>query len=105
MNRITMIVHNMRFLLLNDLLKDLLDATWSVGRVAFGLTAQRDEYASRNGKDRQDHAEVINNQTGYQAPSDEKDRQQDHADIPGDVHGAFCFLFFNECADRWWLSA
>jgi hypothetical protein len=28
-NRIMMIVHNMRFLLLNDLLKDLLDATWS----------------------------------------------------------------------------
>jgi hypothetical protein len=27
--RITTIVHNMRFLLLNDLLNDLLDATWS----------------------------------------------------------------------------
>jgi len=34
--RITTIVHNMRFLLLND----LLEATWSVDRVADDLTAQ-----------------------------------------------------------------
>jgi hypothetical protein len=32
--RITMIVHNMRFLLLND----LLESTWSVGRTADDLT-------------------------------------------------------------------
>jgi hypothetical protein len=34
--RITMIVHNMRFLLLYD----LLDATWSLDRVTVDLTAQ-----------------------------------------------------------------
>jgi hypothetical protein len=32
--RITTIVHNMRFLLLNDLLKDLFEATWSLDRMA-----------------------------------------------------------------------
>jgi hypothetical protein len=36
MNRITMIVHNMRFLLLNA----LLEAAWSPDRVAIGLAAR-----------------------------------------------------------------
>jgi hypothetical protein len=53
-NRITMIVHNMRFLLLND----LLEATRSLDRVAIDLTAQQDEDASRDGEDRQDHAQA-----------------------------------------------
>ena len=48
--RIATIVHTMRFLLLND----LLEATWSVDRVAVDLTAQQDENSSRIGEDRQE---------------------------------------------------
>jgi hypothetical protein len=59
--RITIIVHNMRFLLLNDLLKDLLvGATWSLDRVTVDLTAQQDEKTGSDGDDRQDHAEAAN---------------------------------------------
>jgi transposase len=54
MNRITMIVHNMRFLLLND----LLEATRCQDRVAFELTVQQDENSSRDGEDRQDQAQA-----------------------------------------------
>jgi hypothetical protein len=48
----------MRFLLLNDLLKYIFDATWSIDRVTVDLTAQQDEDASCDGDDRQDHAEA-----------------------------------------------
>ena len=82
-----MIVHNMRFLLLND----LWEATWSLDRVAVDLTAQQDEDASRDGEDRQDHAEAIKTQKLYQAPGDEKDGQQEHAYISGDMHGGTLF--------------
>ncbi len=72
-----MIVHNMRFLLLND----RLDATWSLDRVAVDLTAQQDEDAGRDGEDRQDYAEATKTQKLYQAPGNEKDGQQEHADV------------------------
>ncbi len=68
-----MIVHNMRFLLLND----RLDATWSLDRVAVDLTAQQDEDAGRDGEDRQDYAEATETQKLYQAPGNEKDGQQE----------------------------
>ena len=56
--RITMIVHNMRFLLLNDLVNNLLEATWSVDRVAVDLTVQQDEDASRDGEDRHNYGQA-----------------------------------------------
>jgi hypothetical protein len=51
MNSITMMVHNMRFLLLND----RVDATWLKNQTAVDLTAQQDENAGRDGKDRHDY--------------------------------------------------
>jgi hypothetical protein len=54
MNRITMIVHNMRLLLLNG----VLEATWSLDQVAVDLTAQQDEDAGRDGEDRQNNAQA-----------------------------------------------
>ncbi len=57
--RITTIVHNMRLLLLNDLLKDLLvDATRSIDQVTVGLTAQQDEDTGCDGEDRQDNTQA-----------------------------------------------
>jgi hypothetical protein len=56
--RITMIVHNMRFLLLNNLMKDLSDATWSLDRVIFDLAAQQDEDAGSDGKDSHNHTQA-----------------------------------------------
>jgi len=51
MNRITMIVHNMRFLLENYLLK----VTRSADPMTVDLTAQQDEDAGCDGKDRHNH--------------------------------------------------
>ena len=62
--------NDMRFLLLNELLKYIFDATWSMDRVTVDLTAQQDEDTSRDGDDRQDHAEATNTQKCYQAPGD-----------------------------------
>jgi hypothetical protein len=50
-NRITMIVHNMRFLLMNDLLKDLFETTRSFDQAAGYLAFQQDEDAGCKGKD------------------------------------------------------
>jgi hypothetical protein len=41
MNRITMMVHNMRFLLLNDPWKDQLEVTWSSDRVTVDYRPSR----------------------------------------------------------------
>jgi hypothetical protein len=46
--------NDMRYLLLND----LLDATWSSDQVTVYLTAQQDEYAGRDGEDRQDNTQA-----------------------------------------------
>jgi len=54
MIRITMIVHIMRFLLLND----RLEASGSFDRVAVDLTAQQDENSGRDGEDRQNQAQA-----------------------------------------------
>jgi hypothetical protein len=51
------------------------------------LTAQQDEDASRNGEDRQNHTQAADPEQLYQAPGDEKDSQQEHADILGEPHG------------------
>jgi hypothetical protein len=77
----------MRFLLLND----LFEASWSLDQVVFNLAVQQDENAGRDGENRQDHTEATNAQKLYYAPGDEKDGQQDHADIPGEVHGGTPF--------------
>ena len=53
--RITMIVHNMRFLLLNVL---LLEAIWSVDRVTVDLTIQYDENSDSDGEDRQNQVQA-----------------------------------------------
>jgi hypothetical protein len=55
------------------------------------LTIQQDEDAGCDGEDRQDYAEAANAQECYQAPGDEEDCQQDHADISGEVHGGAPF--------------
>ncbi len=62
-------------------MNDRLDATWSLDRVAVDLTAQQDEDAGRDCEDRQDYAEAIEIQKLYQAPGNEKDGQQEHADV------------------------
>jgi hypothetical protein len=43
------------------------------------LTAQQDENASRDGKDRQNNTKTTNAKKRYHAPGDKKDGQQDHA--------------------------
>jgi hypothetical protein len=43
-----------------------------LARVAINLAAYQNEYACRNGEDRQDHAEATNAQKLYYAPGDEK---------------------------------
>jgi hypothetical protein len=86
--------NDMRFLLLNELLNYIFDATWSIDRVTVDLTAQQDEDAGRDGDDRQDHAKAANTQKCYQAPGNEKNSQQDHTDISGDMH--VCTPFFSE---------
>ena len=57
-------------------------------RMAVSLTLQQDEDAGRDGEDRQDHPEAIDTQKLDQAPGDEKDSQQEHAYVSGDVHGS-----------------
>ena len=57
-NRITMMVHNMRFLLLNDQFNDLLEATRPVDRVAVDLTLQQNEDAGRDGEQPHDQTEA-----------------------------------------------
>ena len=52
--RMMMIVHNMRFLLLND----LLEATWSVDQATVDLTVQEDENSGRDGEDCQEQAQA-----------------------------------------------
>jgi hypothetical protein len=71
--RTTMIIqsNDMRFLLLNELIQYIFNATWSIDRVTVDLTAQQDENAGRDGDDRQDHAEAANTQKCYQAPGNE----------------------------------
>ena len=51
-------VHNMRLLLLNDLLKDLLDSTRSVDRAAVGLAADQDEDSGCDGEDRHNNVQA-----------------------------------------------
>jgi hypothetical protein len=84
----------MRFLLLNDLLKDLLEAAWSLDRVAVDLTAQQDEDASRDGEDRHNNAQAREAQAEQcnQTVQNEPDCQQEHANISGDVHCGTPFL-------------
>jgi hypothetical protein len=54
MNRITMIVHNMRFLLLNDVLK----VTQPLDRVKIDLTIQQNEDAGCDGEDSHNYAQA-----------------------------------------------
>jgi hypothetical protein len=54
-NRIMIIVHNMRFLLLNV---RLLEAIWSVDRMTVDLTIQYDENSDSNGEDRQNQVQA-----------------------------------------------
>jgi len=79
-----MIVHNMRFLLLND----LFEATRSTDRVAVGLTAQQDENAGGDGEDCQNQSQATEGRDKlHQAPENEEGGQQEHAYISGEFHG------------------
>ena len=83
-------VHNMRLLLLNDLLKDLLDSTRSVDRAAVGLAADQDEDSGCDGEDRHNNIQAGKAEfEQYDQPGqNEPDAQQQHADTFSDSH--FC---------------
>jgi len=55
------------------------------------LTVQQDEDASCNGEDRQNRTKAADPEKLYQAPGDEKDGQQEHADILCVSHGRIPF--------------
>ena len=79
-----MIVHNMRFLLLND----CVETTRSSDRVAVDLAFQQDEDAGRDGEDRHNYAQARKTQAEQcdQPVQDEPDGQQQEAYIMSDVH-------------------
>jgi hypothetical protein len=91
-NRITMMVHNMRFLLMK--IQRIIRPR---SRVWGDLTAQQYENASSDGKDRQDHSQATNAQKRYQAPANEKDGQQDHADVSSKMHSDSPLLEWQIC--------
>jgi hypothetical protein len=51
------------------------------------LAIQQDEDSSCDGNDRQDYAEAANPEQLHQTPGDQKDGQQEHADVSSNVHG------------------
>ena len=83
-----MIIHNMRFLLLNDPLKDLLDATRSVDRAAVGLAADQDEDSGCDAEDRHNNIQAGKAEFEQcdQSGQDQPDAEQQHADTSGDSH-------------------
>jgi hypothetical protein len=84
MIRITMMVHNMIFLLLND----LLDATWSRSRMAVDLTLYQDEDPRCDGEEPHDYPEARKAQAEQsdQPPKDEPYGQQEETYIMSNVH-------------------
>jgi ribosome biogenesis protein Nip4 len=58
MNKITMMVHNMRFLLLNDLYKGQFEAIRPFDWVAGVLTLNQNEDAGGDGEDRHNYAQA-----------------------------------------------
>lgn len=84
MIRITMMVHNMIFLLLNDLLVPPGQAHPGGGC----LTVQQDEDAGGDGKDRHYYGQASKAKVEQcdQPGQDEPDAQQDHAYIFGEFH-------------------
>ena len=77
-----MIIHNMRFLLLNDLLYYQFISTWSVDRVVVDLTTQQNENSGNYGEDRQDQKQATySRDKRNQAPGNKTDGQQEHTDI------------------------
>jgi len=50
--------NDMRFLLLNERLRYIFDATWSIDRVTVDLAAQQDEDAGSDGKDSHNHTQA-----------------------------------------------
>ena len=94
-------VHNMRLLLLNDLLKDLLDGTRSVDRAAVGLVADQDEDSGCDGEDRHNniHAGKAEFEQCDQPGQKEPDAQQQHADTFSDSHFCHRFLLLTGTGD------
>jgi len=83
----------MRFLLLNDPLKDLLDGTRSFDRAAVGLAADQDEDTGCDGDDIQNDAQASQRRDQRkQTKGNQEDGQQQKADILSDFQGEAPFL-------------
>jgi hypothetical protein len=88
-------INDMRFLLLNDLLKDLSDATWPFDQVTVDLAAQQDEDAGSDGEDSHNYSQSRKAQAEQrdQPGKDEPNSQQQETYIiTDDVHGSTPFL-------------
>ena len=93
-------VHNMRLLLLNDPLKDLLDATRSVDRAAVGLAADQDEDSGCDAEDR--HNNIQAGKAEFEQcdqPGQNQPDAQQHADTFSDSHFCHRFLLLTGTGD------
>ena len=108
-------VHNMRLLLLNDPLKDLLDATRSVDRAAGGLAADQDEDSGCDAEDRHNNIQAGKaefeqcDQSGQDQPDAEQQQYacpsfMVHQTLPGRIHRVGS-VFLRHLGEGWVGSA